>query len=167
MPHDGEVVVSRVDADDLMFMLPFIFGLFMSVYPCPGELQRVLTQSWVSAWDGWTEASAMIANALTSHDENLIAESLVVRFSRISTDNVDVRLMCGQDRQRMLLSEGLHVGEGEAHGINNSCLADDLLQLFMCHDAISNGPFDTANVEKLWRHDACRAVRAHLYNMSI
>ena len=74
MPHHGSVGVSRVDAADLMFMNPLLFGLFMSVYPCPGELQRVLTQSWVSNWDGWTEASAMIGSALTSRDANLVAE---------------------------------------------------------------------------------------------
>ena len=64
-----------------------------------------------------------------------------------------LRLMYDQERQRMLLSEGLHVGKGEAHGISTSCLADYLLQLLMCHGVISNGPFDTANAEKLWRRD--------------
>ena len=64
----------------------------------------------------------------------------------------------------MLLSEGLHVGKGEAHGISNSCLADSVLQLLMCHDVTSNGPFDTTSAEKLWRRDACLAVRAHLCN---
>ena len=34
----------------------------------------------------------------------------------------------------------------------------------MCLDVISNGPCDTANTEKLWRRDACLAVRAHLRN---
>ena len=135
----------------------------MSVYPCHGELQRVLTQSWVSDWDGWTEASAMIDSALISHDENLVAQTFVVRFSRISMDNADLRL-CDQDRQRVLLSEGLQVGKGEAHGISNSFLAEYLLQLLTCHDAMSNGLFDTANAEKLWRRDACLAVRAQLCN---
>ena len=74
MPHHSEVAVSHVDANDVMFIHRLLFGLLMSVYPCPGELQRVLTQSWVSDWDGWTEASAMIDSALTSHDENLVAE---------------------------------------------------------------------------------------------
>ena len=78
-------------------------------------------------------------------------------------DNVDVQFMCDQDRQRMLLSEGSHVGQDEAHGVSNSCLADYLLQLFMCHDAVSHGIFDTANAEKLWRRDACLAGRAHLF----
>ena len=73
MPHHGAVGVSRVDANELVFMNPLICGLLMSVYPCHGELQRVLTQSWVSDWDGWTEASAMIDSALTSHNENLVA----------------------------------------------------------------------------------------------
>ena len=74
MPHHGEVAVSHVEANDLTAINPFLFGLLMFVYPCPGELQRVLTQSWASAWDGWTESSAMVASALTSHDENLIVE---------------------------------------------------------------------------------------------
>ena len=63
-----------MDSSDLTFIHPFLFGLLMSVYPCPGELQRVLTQSWVGNWHGWTEASALIESAVTSHDENLIAE---------------------------------------------------------------------------------------------
>ena len=98
VPHHGEVAVSHVDANDLIVMNMFLCGLLMSVYPCPGGLQRVLTQSWVSTWNGWTEASAMIESALTSHDENHIAEEFVVRFSHISMDNVDVRFMCDQDR---------------------------------------------------------------------
>ena len=79
MPHHGAVGVSRVDANGLIFMNPLLFGLLMSVYQCHGELQRVLTQSWVSNWDGWTEASAMIDSALISHDDNLIAEELSAR----------------------------------------------------------------------------------------
>ena len=73
MPHHGEVAVSHVDANDLISIHPFLFCFLMSLYQSPGELQRVLTQSWVSAWDGWTEASAMIEHALTSHDVSLIA----------------------------------------------------------------------------------------------
>ena len=90
MPHHGEVGVSHVNANAFVVIDRLLFGLPMSVYPCPGELQRLLTQSWVSTWNGWTEASAMIESALTSQDENLIAEEFIVRFSRISTDNVDV-----------------------------------------------------------------------------
>ena len=74
MPHRGDVAVSHVDSSDFTFFHPFVFGLLASVYPCPGELPRVLTQSWVSKWNGWTEASAMIESALTPHDENHIAE---------------------------------------------------------------------------------------------
>ena len=79
MPHHGEVGVSHVEANDFFFIHPLLFGLLMSVYPCPAEMRRVLTQSWVSDWDGWTEASAMIDSALISHDDNLIAEELSAR----------------------------------------------------------------------------------------
>ena len=72
--------------------------------------------------------------------------------------------MCDQDRRSMLLSEGLHVGKGEAHGTSKSCFADSLLQLLMCHDVIPNVTLDTTNAEKLWRRDACLADRAHLCN---
>ena len=55
-------------------MNTFLFGLFMSVYNCPGELRQVSTQNWVSTWGGWTEASAMIESALLSNGERRIAE---------------------------------------------------------------------------------------------
>ena len=55
MSHHGAVVASHVDAHDQFFMNLLLFGLLMSVYPCHGELQKVLTQSCVSDWDGWTE----------------------------------------------------------------------------------------------------------------
>ena len=114
-----------------------MFGLLMSVYPCPGELRRVLAQDWVSMWVGWTEASAMIASAPDSQVENHIAEECVVWFSLISVDNVHERFMSDQARQRMLLGEGLHLGKGGAHGTSNSCLADFLLQLLIWHNATS------------------------------
>ena len=75
-----KLLFSHVDVNDLIVVHAFLFGLLMSVYPCPGELQIMLTQSWVSTWNGWTEASAMIESPLTSHDENLIADEFVVRF---------------------------------------------------------------------------------------
>ena len=136
----------------------------MSVYNCPGELRRVLTQNWVNGWDGWTEASAMIESASSSNAENQIAEEFVVRFSRISMDDVDVRFISDQERQRVLLLDGLHVGKGEAHGASNSCLADYVLQLLLLHDVISTPAFESARAEKQWRCDACLAVRAHLCN---
>ena len=75
---------------------PALFGLLMSVYPCPGELRPVLTYYWVSTWAGWAEASVMIDSASSSNGDNNIAEETVVRFSRISMDNVDVRFMSDQ-----------------------------------------------------------------------
>ena len=70
----------------------------------------MLAQDWVIMWAGWTEASAMIASASDSQDENQIAEDVVVRFSRISIDNVQERCMSDQDRQVMLLDKGLILG---------------------------------------------------------
>ena len=144
--------------------IPLCFGLLMSVYPCPGELRRVFAQDWVRTWAGWTEASAMIASASDSQDENQIAEDVVVRFSRINVDNVHERFMSDQDRQLMLLDEGLHLGKGEAHGASNSCLADSLLQLLIWHNVISKALFDSSSAEKKWRPDVCLAARAHLCN---
>ena len=74
IPHRGDVACADVDHCDFYFIHPLLFGLLMSVYPGPGELRRVLTQNWVRAWTGWTEASAKIESALTDHDENRIAE---------------------------------------------------------------------------------------------
>ena len=70
----GRSVVTDVDHSDFLFIHPLLFGLLMSVYNCPGELRRVLTQNWVNTWGGWTEASAMIESASLSNGENRVAE---------------------------------------------------------------------------------------------
>ena len=62
------------------------------------------------------------------------------------------------------MDEGLHLGNGEAHGASNSCLADSLLQLLIWHNVIFKPVFDNSNVEKKWRRDAFLAVRANLCN---
>ena len=66
-------VVADVDHSDFI-LIHLFFCLLMSVYNCPGEFRRVLTQNWVSTWGGWTEASAMIESASLSNGENKIAE---------------------------------------------------------------------------------------------
>ena len=65
-------------------------------------------------------------------------------------------------RQRLLVGEGLHKGNGEAHGPNNACLADSLLQLPMRENVINCHAFASDLSEKQWRRKACLDVRAHL-----
>ena len=88
IPKRGDVGSADVDHSDFTDIHPLFFGLIMSVHPCPGELRRVWAQDWVRMWAGWTEASAMIASASDSQDDNQIAEDVVVWFSPISIDNV-------------------------------------------------------------------------------
>ena len=164
IPKRGDVGYADVDHRDVTDIHPLVFGLLMSMYPCPGELRRVLAQDWVRMWAGWIESSAMIASASDAQEENQIAEDVVVRSSRISIDNVHERFMSDQDRQVMLLDEGLILGKGEAHGASNSRLSDSLLQLLIWHNVISKPLFDSSNAEKKWQQHACAAVRAHLCN---
>ena len=111
IPKRDDVGSTEVDHSDFIDICSLVFGLRMSVHPCPGELRRVLAQDWVRMWVGWTESSAMSASASDCQDENQIAEDVVVRFSRISIDNVHERFMSDQHTQLMLLDEGLHLGK--------------------------------------------------------
>ena len=78
--------------------------------------------------------------------------------------NVHETFISDAGRVRQLESENFHVGKGEAHGANNACLADSLLQLLVHHRAITSPAFASGTSDKQWRREACLAVRAHLCN---
>ena len=136
-----------VDQTDFRYIHPLLFALFLSMLPGPGELRRVLTQSWVGEWAGWTESYTLLDNAVSSQEENGLAEEYVVRFARICADNVELLFDIDQERRRSLAREGLRVGTGDAHGANNACLADCLLQVLMWHDVNVKPVFADGNAE--------------------
>ena len=142
------------------FIHPLRCGVSMSVYRDQDQFRRMLSRDVVLGWTGWPEAHARIEVAVTSTEDNRIAEELVIGYSRISMVHVDVRYPGDQERRCMLVADGLNVGKGEVHGYSNSRLADSMLQLLLWHDAITKPVFASAGAESNRRCASCASMQS-------
>ena len=89
----------------------------------------MLQQNWVKEWQGWVDAQIL----WHSDDDDMIhniAEDIAIRFARISMNNVRISYMSDEMRQNYLRKQGFYIGKSFAHGEQNACLLDYLLQLF-------------------------------------
>ena len=97
-----------------------------------------------------------------SADEgNVIAEDCVIRFARISIDNVRITYQSDAERKSELLLRGLRLGQGERWS-SNACLANSLLQLLLCHHILTVPNLTGEFSKRHWRRDACPAARSFL-----
>ncbi len=109
------------------FVPPGAFRFLAAYFESAQQLERVLSESWVPTWAGWSD----IVDACSPlHEESVVAQKMVKllqRFAKCTLANIHLRAKCDSQRKEELLVDGFRVEEGLVFNCNG-CLIDSLLQ---------------------------------------
>ena len=148
---------------ECQFVPDVAIAWFVTFFPDGKILQRLLSQTWVSTWQGWEDFNKREITDGNNFNEEIWVDDLLQKFLKISLEDVIINFVTDDKRKKELCnSRDMEMQVGDSFGMN--CLADSLLQCLLFHNMIDATQEDISDVH--WRRRLCARAREFVCQQS-